>query len=178
MKILQFRTNYSVNLQAFVLETTLTISLKKLPWRLNLLNGSHLYYKTINCEKILPFVQLQGNPAVASSKEQLNEKMTSNPAFTEKKYIKGQCLSPRFSSGAKYLVTYHTLPSLYVCVWLVNTLTSITPIGSPIICMWYPANICEQWERNLSFGSADVSGTGTRDEPLRTSAWEAKFCMV
>ena len=101
MKILQFRTNYSVNLQAFVLETTLTISLKKLPWRLNLLNGSHLYYKTINCEKILPFVQLQGNPAVASSKEQLNEKMTSNPAFTEKKYIKGQCLSPRFSSGAK-----------------------------------------------------------------------------
>ena len=44
--------------------------------------------------------------------------------------------------------------------------------------MWCPANICEQWERNLSFGSADVSGTGTRDEPLRTSAWEAKFCMV
>ena len=35
------------------------------------------------------------------------------------------------------------------------------------------ADICEQWERNLSFGSADVRGAGTRDEPLRTSAWEA-----
>ena len=82
-------------------------------------------------------------------------------------------LSPRFSSGAKIFGHYHTLPSLYVCVWLVNTLTSTAPIGSPIICMWSPADICEQWERNLSFGSADVSGAGTRDEPLRTSAWEA-----
>ena len=36
-----------------------------------------------------------------------------------------------------------------------------------------PADICEQWERNLSFSSADVRGAGTRDEPLRTSAWEA-----
>ena len=42
-----------------------------------------------------------------------------------------------------------------------------------IICMRCPADICDQWERNLSFGSADVSGAGTRDEPLRTSAWEA-----
>ena len=32
---------------------------------------------------------------------------------------------------------------------------------------------CEQWERNLSFGSADVRGAGTRDKPLRMSAWEA-----
>ena len=66
------------------------------------------------------------------------------------------------------------LPSLYVCVWLVNTLTSTAPIRSPIICMWSPADICEQWERNLSFSSADVRGPGLRDEPLRTSAWEAK----
>ena len=79
-------------------------------------------------------------------------------------------LPPRFSSGAKIFGHYHTLPSLYVCIWLVNTLTSTAPIGSPIICMWSPADICEQWERNLSFGSADVSGAGTRDEPLRTSA--------
>ena len=70
----------------------------------------------------------------------------------------------------KSLGTYHTLPSLYVWVWLVNTLTSTAPTGSPIICMWSPVDICEQWERNLSFGSADVSGAGTRDEPLRTSA--------
>ena len=30
-------------------------------------------------------------------------------------------------------------------------------------------------ERNLSFSSADVHGAGTRDETLRTSAWEATF---
>ena len=46
-----FRTNYSVNSQAFVLVATLTIWPKKLAWRLNLLNGSRLYYKTITCEK-------------------------------------------------------------------------------------------------------------------------------
>ena len=67
---------------------------------------------------------------------------------------------------------YHTLRNLYVCVWLVNTLTSTTPIVSPMICMWSPADICEQWGRNLSFSSADVRGAGTRDETLRTSAWE------
>ena len=81
-------------------------------------------------------------------------------------------------NGIRLLVTYHTLLSLYVCVWLVNTLTSTAPIGSPIICMWFPADICGQWERNLSFGSADVSRAGTRDEPLRTSAWEARVIFT
>ena len=28
-----------------------------------------------------------------------------------------------------------------------------------------PADICEQWETNLSFGSADVRGAGTRGKP-------------
>ena len=81
----------------------------------------------------------------------------------------------RGSSRVTFLPTYHTLQSLYVCDWLVNTLTSTAPIGhgSPIICMWSPAYICQQWERNLSFSSADVRGAGTRDEPLRMSAWEA-----
>ena len=36
-----------------------------------------------------------------------------------------------------------------------------------------PAVICEQWERNLSFSSADVCGAGMRDAPLRMSAGEA-----
>ena len=40
-----------------------------------------------------------------------------------------------------------------------------------VITSWY---FCKKWERNLSFGSADVRGTGTGDEPLRTSVWEAK----
>ena len=46
------------------------------------------------------------------------------------------------------------------------------------ICVSSPADICEQWERNLSSGSADVSGAGTRDEPLRTSLWEANVKLV
>ena len=44
---------------------------------------------------------LQGNPAVASPKEQLYEQTTSNPAFTE--IQQPIALSPRFSSGAKIL---------------------------------------------------------------------------
>ena len=32
-------------------------------------------------------------------------------------------------------------------------------------------------ERNLSFSSADVRGAGTRDETLRTSAWEARHLL-
>ena len=110
---------------------------------------------------------------VASPREQLYEQMTSNPAFTERNIQKANTYLLDSRPEQKSLVTYHTLPSLYVCVWLVNTLTSTAPIGSPIICMWSPADICEQWERNLSFGSADVRGAGTRDEPLRTSAWGA-----
>ena len=99
--------------------------------------------------------------------------MTSNPAFTGRNIQKANASLLYSGQEQKSLVTYHTLQSLCVCVWLVNTLTSTVPIGSPIICMWSPADICEQWERNLSFGSADVRGAGTRDEPLRTSAWEA-----
>ena len=86
-------------------------------------------------KKILSFVQLQSNPTVALPKEQLYEKMTSNPAFTERNLQKSNAYLLESRPEQKSLVTYHTLPSLYVCVWLVNTLTSTAPTGSPIICM-------------------------------------------
>ena len=122
---------------------------------------------------------LQGHPAVASPKEKLYEQTTSNPAFTERNIQKPNAylLDSRLLLQQKSLVTYLSLLSLYVCVWLVNTLTYTAPIGSPIICMWSPADICEQWERDLSFGSAGVRWAGTPDEPLRTSAWEAKISV-
>ena len=104
--------------------------------------------------------------------------MTSNPAFTERNIQKANAYLLYSRQEQKSLVTYHTLQSLYVCVWLVNTLTSTAPIGSPIICMWSPADICEQWETNMSFSSADVRGAGTCDEPLRTSSWEASGIKV
>ena len=75
---------------------------KKLPRRLNLLNGSQLHYKTITCEKKKNSafcLILQGNPAIASSKEQLYEQMTSNPAFTERNIQKANAYL--LSSGAK-----------------------------------------------------------------------------
>ena len=79
--------------------------------------------------------QLQGNPTVASPKEQLYEQVTSNPALTERNIQKANAYLLDSRPEQKSLVTYHTLQSLYVCVWLVNTLTSTAPIGSPIICM-------------------------------------------
>ena len=33
--------------------------------------------------------------------------------------------------------------------------------------------VCCDWSRFFPLKSADVCGAGTRDEPLRTSAWEA-----
>ena len=156
---------------------TLRISLKKITSEVKfaerksaLLQKNNVWKKK---KQILPFVQSYSNPAVTSPKEQLYEQMTSNPAFTGRNIQKANAYLLYSGQEQKSLVTYHTLQSLCVCVWLVNTLTSTVPIGSQIICMWSPADICEQWERNLSFGSADVRGAGTRDEPLRTSAWEA-----
>ena len=47
----------------------------------------------------------------------------------------------------KSLVTYHTLRSLCVCVWLVNTstCTSTAPI---VITSWYLRTMGKQWGRN------------------------------
>ena len=70
------------------------------------------------------------------------------------------------------MVTYDTLQSLYVCVWLVNNLISTAQILSPIIFMRYPAVICDQCKSNLSFSLADGRSAGTRDAPLRMFAGE------
>ena len=57
----------------FVLEATLAIPLTKLSRRLNLQNGSQLYYKTMNCEeKNSAFCSVtMYHPTVASPKENL-----------------------------------------------------------------------------------------------------------
>ena len=78
----------------------------------------------------MPFVQLQGNTAFASPKEQLYEQITSNPAFTERNIQKANAYLLDSRPEQKSLVTYRTLTSLYVCVWFVNTLTSTAPIGA------------------------------------------------
>ena len=57
----------------------------KTTWRLNLLNVSRLYYKTINCKKLnTAFCSVTTyHFTVASPKEHLYEQMASNPSFTE-----------------------------------------------------------------------------------------------
>ena len=153
---------------------TLRISLKKIISEVKFAERKSAFLQNNNVwKKFCLFSDLQGNPAVTSPKEQLYEQMTSNPAFTERNMQKANAYLLYSSQKLKSLVTYHTLQSLYVSVWLVNTLTWTAPIGSSIICMWSPADICEQWERNLSFRSADVRGAGTRDESLRSFAREA-----
>ena len=176
-KVKTLQSNYSVNSQALVLEATLTISLKKITSEVQFAERKSGLLQNNVWKKILPFVLLKGNPVVASPKGQLYKQMTSNPAFTERNIQKANAYLYLLDSRPeqKSLVTYHTLPSLYVHVWLVNTLSSTAPIGSPIICIWSLADICEQRERTLSFGSADVSGAGTCDEPRRTSALEANY---
>ena len=75
-----------------------------------MLNGSRLYYKTITCEKNSAFCSvLQGNPAVASPKEQLYEQMTSNPAFTERNIQKANAYLLDSRPEQKSVVTYRTI---------------------------------------------------------------------
>ena len=80
-----------------------------------MLNGSQLYYKTITCEKKSAFCSvLQGNPAVASPKEQLYEQMTSNPVITERNIQKANAYLLCSRQEQKSLVTHHTLQSSVV----------------------------------------------------------------
>ena len=46
--------------------------------------------------------------------------MTSGPAVTERNIQKANAYLLDSRPEQKSLVTYHTLPSLYVCVWLVR----------------------------------------------------------
>ena len=101
-------------------------------------------------KKILPFDQLQ-LPLLPHPHNNLYEQMTSNPAFTKRNIQNANAYLLKFCPNENSLVTYHTLPSLYICVWLFNTLTSV-PIGYLIICTWAPTDICEheQRKRNLT----------------------------
>ena len=78
---------------------------------------------------------LQGNPAVASPKEQLYEQTTSNPAFTEiQQPIALYLLDSRLEQ--KSLVTYHTLRMCLACQrfdfnsadWIADNLRVISSI--------------------------------------------------
>ena len=88
-------------------------------------------------KKFCPLFSYKVTPTAvaASAKEHIYEQMTYNPAFTERNIQEANAYLLDSRPQQKCLVTYHTLLSLYVCVWLVNTLTSTAPIGPPINCM-------------------------------------------
>ena len=101
----------------FVLEATLAIPLTKLSRRINLLNESQLYYKTMNCEKNSAFCSVtMYHPTVASPKENLYvyQQRASNPAITERNIGKPNSYLLRSCPKQHSLVSYHSLPSLYV----------------------------------------------------------------
>ena len=144
LKPYSFRTNYSVNSQAFVLVAILRISLVKFTERKSaLLQNNNAQKKNSAFCSVL-----QGNPAVAWPKEQLYEQMTYLIQPLQREICKKSTLISYVLVRSKNLWSRITLyrACTYICVWLVNTLTSTTPIGSPKICMWSPADICKQFE--------------------------------
>ena len=172
-----FRTNYSVNSQAFrtsgypqnLVEKKIPSEIKFAERKSALLQNNNVWKKN------LPFVQsYKVAPPLHHPKINFMSKWHLIQSLQTEIY-KEPTLISYVLVRSKNLWSRITLyrAQLYVCVWLVNTLTLTAPIGSPIICMWSPADICEQWERNLSFSLAEVRGAGMRDEPLRRSAWEA-----
>ena len=100
---------------------TLRISLKKITSEVKFAEekSALLQNNAVTCEKKKNSAfcsVLQGNPAVASSNEQLYEQMTSNPAFTERNIQKPNAYLLDSRPQQKSLIKYHTLRSLYVCV--------------------------------------------------------------
>ena len=145
---------------------TLRISLKKITSEVKFAERKSALLQNNNVwKKILPFVQsCKVSPPLHHPKNNFMSKWHLIQPLKREIYKKPNAYLLDSCPEQKSLVTYHTLPSLYVCVWLVNTLTSTAPIGSPIICMWSPTDICEQWERN----SLSVKQTLVGQEAWRT----------
>ena len=70
------------------------------------------------CKNILPFFQLQGNPAVASPKEHVYEHMRYNPAFTERNIQEANAYLLDSRPEQKCLVTYvsHSTELVRMCL--------------------------------------------------------------
>ena len=147
---------------------------KKLPWRLNLLNGGRAFLQNNNVwkKKKLPFVQsYKVTPLLHHPKNNFMSKWHLIQPLQKEIYKKRILISYYSRQEQKSLVMYisHSTELVLMCLAFQHFDFNSTD--------WISDNlhvICEQWERNLSSSSADVHGTGMHDEPLRTSAWEAR----
>ena len=98
--------------------------------------------------------------------------------FYREKYTKSQPLSPTFLSRTKLFGHVSGTSDVAHRVWLVNTLTLLAPIGSPIICTWVPSKICEQWERNLTTYFSRCSWGRNVWQTPKNVCWEARDLVV
>ena len=85
---------------------TLESSLKNLPRRLNLQNGSWLYYKALDIENTAFCLVVTHHPTVVSPKEHLYEQMASNPAYDKEKCTKNH-RDWLFNSSTCFFVNLH-----------------------------------------------------------------------
>ena len=167
-----FRTNYSVNSQVFVLVATLTMSSKTLEVKFTERKSALLQNNNV-WKKILPFVQsYKVNPPLHHPKNNFMSKRHLIKPLPREIY-KMPTLISYILVRSKNLWSRITLYKAYVCVWLVNTLTSTATIVSPIIwCDLQPIFANNGKGIYLSVQQTFVLQERVTN-PLRSSAWEA-----
>ena len=142
---------------------TLRISLKKITSEVKFAERKSALLQNNNVwKKILPFVQsYKVTPPLHHPKNNFMSKWHLIQPLQREIYKKPTLIS-YILVRSKNLWSRITLYRACTYVFRLSTpWFQHAPIGSPIICMRSPAVICEQWERNLTFSSADVRGAGT-----------------
>ena len=102
---------------------TLRISLKKITSEVKFAERKSALLQNNNVwKKILPFVQsYKVTPPLHHPKNNFMSKWHLIQPLQREIYKKPTLISYILVRSKNLLVTYHTLQSLYVCVWLVNT---------------------------------------------------------
>ena len=112
-----FRTNYSANTQTFVLETILTNSVKNYLEGWSFLNGGRPYYETINWEIKFCHLFSYNVPSHRCQNHQNNTFKSKRHLIQRSQrdlYEKPTLIPYIRVPEQSFLVTYHTLLSLYV----------------------------------------------------------------
>ena len=129
---------------------TLRISLKKVTSEVKFAERKSPLLQNNNVwKKILPFVQsYKVTPPLHHSKNNFMSKWHLIQPLRRETHKKPTLIS-YILVRTKNLWSRITLYRACTFVFGLSTLwpRSTTPIGSPRICMWSPADICEQWER-------------------------------
>ena len=161
-----------------MLETTLTFSSKKITSEVQFTERkSGLLQNNKVWKKYCPLFSYKVTRPLHHPKNDFMSKWHLIQPLQRETY-KNQRLSPRFSFGAKIFGhVSHSSELVRMCLayqdfdfnspnWFSDNLH--------VISSWY----LRMMGKEFPFGSADVSGAGTRDEPLRKSAWQATLAIT